>query len=85
VASVDVVVPSYQYGRYLRDCVRSVLTQDVSDLRVLIIDNASTDDSVEVARRLAAEDDRVEVVARPRNLAWRAPAISGRTHRIMKE
>ena len=77
MASVDVVVPSYQYGRYLRDCVRSVLMQDVSDLRVLIIDNASTDDSVEVARRLAAEDDRVEVVARPRNLGPHASYNEG--------
>ncbi len=68
MASMDGVVPSYQYGRYLRECVRSVLAQDVADLRVLIIDNGSTDDSVEVAHRLAAADGRVEVVARPRNL-----------------
>ncbi|MBP2300846.1 glycosyltransferase family 2 protein [Azospirillum picis] len=77
MASVDVVVPSYQYGRYLRGCVTSVLTQDIADLRVLIIDNASTDDSVEVARRLAAEDRRVEVLARPRNLGPHASFNDG--------
>ena len=66
--SVDVVVPSYQYGRYLRACVESVLNQGIQDLRVLIIDNASTDDSVEVARELVAEDRRVELIARPQNL-----------------
>ncbi|HLO78214.1 MAG TPA: glycosyltransferase family A protein [Magnetospirillum sp.] len=64
MGSVDVVVPCYQYGRFLRQCVTSVLDQDVPALRVLIIDNASTDDSVEVARQLAAEDRRVQVVAR---------------------
>ncbi|AGK57590.1 hyaluronan synthase [Hyphomicrobium denitrificans 1NES1] len=46
----------------MRDCVSSILSQDVENLRVLIIDNGSTDDSVDVARRLAAEDDRVHVV-----------------------
>jgi glycosyltransferase involved in cell wall biosynthesis len=67
MASIDVAVPCYQYGRYLRDCVTSVLSQEIQDVRVLIIDNASTDDSVEVARQLAVEDRRVEVVAHPTN------------------
>jgi glycosyltransferase involved in cell wall biosynthesis len=65
--TVDVVVPCYQYGRFLRECVRSVLTQDLPVSRVLIIDNGSSDDSVEVANQLAAEDCRVEVIAHPRN------------------
>ena len=77
MASVDVVVPSYQYGRYLRGCVTSVLRQDIADLRVLIIDNASTDGSVEIARQLAAEDCRVEVLARPRNLGPHASFNDG--------
>jgi glycosyltransferase involved in cell wall biosynthesis len=68
MTSVDVVVPCYQYGRFLRDCVASVLRQGVNDLRVLIIDNASTDNSLEVARQLGAEDSRIEVRARQRNL-----------------
>lgn len=72
MASVDVAVPCYQYGRYLRGCVTSVLRQEIQDLRVLIIDNASTDDSVEVARQLAAEDRRVAVVAHPTNLGQHA-------------
>ena len=76
-AGVDVVVPCYQYGRFLRDCVRSVLGQGIRDIRVLIIDNASTDDSVEVAQQLAAEDPRVELVARPRNLGPHASFNEG--------
>jgi glycosyltransferase involved in cell wall biosynthesis len=72
MASVDVGIPCYQYGRYLRDCVTSVLTQDIADLRVLIIDNASTDDSLEVARQLAAEDPRIEVIAHQKNLGSHA-------------
>lgn len=77
MASVDVVVPNYQYGRYLATCVGSVLSQDVDDLRVLIIDNASTDDSAEVARRLGAEDSRVEVVVHRRNLGQHASFNEG--------
>jgi glycosyltransferase involved in cell wall biosynthesis len=76
-AGVDVVVPCYQYGRFLRDCVTSVLAQGIADVRVLIIDNASTDDSVEVAQQLVAEDPRVELVARPRNLGPHASFNEG--------
>lgn len=63
MASVDVVIPCYNYGRFLGDCVASVLAQESVQLRILIIDNASTDDSLNVARELAASDDRVEVLA----------------------
>src|SRR5262245_6959171 len=57
---VDVIVPCYNYGRYLNECVRSILSQEGVDVRVLIIDDASPDDSAEVAARLAAADSRVE-------------------------
>jgi glycosyltransferase involved in cell wall biosynthesis len=69
---VDVAVPCYQYGHYLRACVTSILEQDYPHLRVLIIDNASTDDSLAVARSLAAQDSRVEVIAHPVNLGHHA-------------
>ncbi len=66
--SIDVAIPNYNYGRYLRQCVESVLNQEGVDLRVLIIDNASTDNSVEIAQDLAANDRRIEIVARQKNL-----------------
>lgn len=76
MASVDVVIPCYQHGCFLRDCVSSVLAQGV-DVRVIIIDNASTDGSAEIARRLAAEDGRIEVVLRDVNLGPHASFNEG--------
>jgi GT2 family glycosyltransferase len=74
---VDVLVPNYQYGRYLPECISSILDQGVSDLRILIIDNASTDGSVDIARQLAAKDSRIEVRARRRNLGFQASVNEG--------
>lgn len=74
---IDVVIPSYNYARYLGPCVRSVLSQDVDHLRVLIVDNASSDDSVAVARAIAAEDRRVELLLRPENLGPHASFNAG--------
>src|SRR4051794_39820558 len=66
--SIDVIIPCYNADRFLAQCIQSVLSQNVDDLRIVVIDNASTDDSVEVARRFAAEDSRVEVICHARNL-----------------
>jgi glycosyltransferase involved in cell wall biosynthesis len=57
---VDVVVPCYNYGRYLRECVKSVLDQEDVKVRVLVIDDASPDNTPEVAAQLVAEDPRVQ-------------------------
>jgi glycosyltransferase involved in cell wall biosynthesis len=65
-SSVDVFVPCYRYGKFLRECVASILAQDVP-VRVLIIDDASPDDSAEVAAELALKDDRVSVVRHTTN------------------
>jgi glycosyltransferase involved in cell wall biosynthesis len=70
--TIDIAVPCYNYGRFLNDCIASVLAQKILKLRILIIDNASTDHSAEIAQQLAAKDRRVEVVRHSRNLGQHA-------------
>ena len=60
-ARVSVIIPAYNYGRYLESCLTSVLSQTGVALEVLVVDDASTDDTREVAQRIAATDGRVEV------------------------
>jgi glycosyltransferase involved in cell wall biosynthesis len=68
MSSVSVVIPCYNYGYFLPEAVSSALdNQDGIDVRVLIIDDASTDDSANVARQIAARDSRVEVSVHPAN------------------
>jgi glycosyltransferase involved in cell wall biosynthesis len=64
---VDVVVTSYNYGDMLEASVRSVLAQEGVEVRVLIRDDASTDSTEMVGRRLAAEDARVSYMRNPVN------------------
>jgi len=59
---VSVVIPCYNYGHFLPDAISSALDdQPDSDVRVLVIDDASTDDSAGVAAKIAAADPRVQV------------------------
>jgi len=58
--SVTIGVPVYNGARYLADCLDSLLAQDHSEFRVLIADNASSDDTREIAQRYAAGHPRVK-------------------------
>jgi glycosyltransferase involved in cell wall biosynthesis len=68
MASVDVVVPCYKYAHYLPFCVNSILTQRGVDVRVLILDDVSPDNTPEVGKALAAADPRVEYRRNEKNL-----------------
>jgi glycosyltransferase involved in cell wall biosynthesis len=59
MSRVDVFIPCYKYAHFLRACVQSVLSQQGVDVRVLILDDASPDDTPAVGAELA-RDPRVE-------------------------
>lgn len=48
---VSVLIPNYNYGHYLGQCLDSVLSQTYSNIEVIVRDNASTDNSFEVAMK----------------------------------
>lgn len=81
---IDIAIPCYNYGHFLRDCVASTLSQEIPNLRFLIIDNASTDDSVEIAQQLAADDRRVQVAVHRRNLGPHASFNEGVDERQLR-
>jgi hypothetical protein len=61
MSGVSVIVPCYNYGRHLAQCLDSVLSQEGVDVSVLVIDDCSTDDSRLEAERLATLHPAVEV------------------------
>ncbi|MCU1308777.1 MAG: glycosyl transferase [Acidobacteriaceae bacterium] len=67
MSSVDVIVPCYRYGHLLTECVHSALNQAGTDVRVLIIDDASPDNTADVANELVRNDTRVSFVRHTSN------------------
>lgn len=65
---MDVIIPCYRYGHFLRECVESVLTQSGPTVRILIIDDASPDDTAEIAEDLACRDERVRFLKHVSNM-----------------
>lgn len=64
---VTVVIPCYNYGRFLAPCLASVLDSEGLDVDAIIVDDASPDGSVAVAREFAERDPRVRVIAHSTN------------------
>ena len=64
---VSVIIPCYNYGHFLPESVGSVLSQEGVDVEVVIVDDASKDDSAAVAEAFAARDPRVRVVRHTTN------------------
>lgn len=64
---VSVVIPCYNYRRYLPDAVSSALDQDGLDVDVLVVDDASRDGSAELARELARADSRIDTLVHEQN------------------
>ncbi|NJR57502.1 MAG: glycosyltransferase [Cyanobacteria bacterium CRU_2_1] len=58
---VSIVLPSYNYARYLDERIQSVLNQTYTDFELIIVDDASTDNSLEVIHKYV-QDSRVKTL-----------------------
>jgi hypothetical protein len=70
---VSIVVPNYNGAEYLNEALMSILTQDYSPLEVIVIDGASTDDSIQI----------LESISDPR-LRWISERDGGLPHALNK-
>lgn len=65
IPKVSVMIPVYNAERYLADAMRSVLAQTFTEFELIVVDDGSTDDSLEILRSFEGCDERVQVISRP--------------------
>lgn len=65
---VSVAITNYNYGRFIARAIRSVLKQTFEDIEIIVVDNASTDNSVEIVRSFMDADPRIRLVVNPENI-----------------
>lgn len=56
---VSIIIPVYNTSLFLERCLESVLDQDLEEIEVLVIDDASTDHSYQILERFEAKDERI--------------------------
>ena len=65
VPLISVCMSVYNAERYIAEAVESILNQSYGDFEFLIIDDGSTDRSLDILRRYAARDSRIRLTSRP--------------------
>ena len=68
MARVNVSVPVYNGGEFLEECLACLKGQTFVDFRVVVFDNASTDNTRVIAEHFAETDRRFEVISRPKTI-----------------
>lgn len=59
---VSVVLPVYNVGKYLRQCMDSIVGQTLEEIEIICVDDGSSDDSPQILQEYARKDPRVRVI-----------------------
>lgn len=61
MTSISIIMPTYNSEKYIKAAIKSVQDQTLTDWELLIVDDASSDKTVEIAKQYAAIDNRIKV------------------------
>lgn len=61
--NASVVIPVYNNEKYINRCVESLLNQDTNEFEIIIVDDGSTDESLNICQRF--QSDRIKVFSKP--------------------
>lgn len=65
---VSIIIPSFNSQSYISKCLDSILGQNYSNLEIIVVDDASTDNTIEIIRKLAIQDKRINLISLPQNV-----------------
>lgn len=63
----SILIAQYNNGKYFKDCWDSIQNQSYQNYEVIIVDDASTDDSVQIINNIIADDSRVKIYKNEKN------------------
>ena len=59
-SKVSVIVPIYNAELYIDKCIQSIINQSMKDIEIILVDDGSTDKSVEISNKYAEKDKRIK-------------------------
>lgn len=65
---ISVIVTAYNDAKYLPKSLEALINQDLSEIEIICIDDASTDESVEVIKKYAKQDERISYIVNTENV-----------------
>ena len=59
---ISVIVPVYNAEKYLDKCVNSIINQKYTNLEIILVDDGSKDNSLDLCKKYAEKDNRIKVI-----------------------
>lgn len=59
---VSIIVPVYNVEQYLEECIESILNQTLEDIEIILVNDGSTDRSLEICERYQEKDNRIKLI-----------------------
>lgn len=61
---VSIVVPVYNVEKYLERCLNSLINQTLKEIEIIIVNDGSTDNSLEICEKFEKVDKRIKVYSK---------------------
>lgn len=62
---LSIIVPVYNVEKYLEKCIDSILNQDYKNFELILVNDGSTDRSLEICKRYLSADKRIKLINKP--------------------
>lgn len=60
---VSIIVPVYNVQEYIKDCINSIICQTYKELEIILVDDGSSDNSLQICKDMAQKDNRIVVLS----------------------
>ena len=60
---ISVLVPVYNAEKYIEKCIKSIINQTYKNIEIILIDDESKDDSLNIMKKMQKQDDRIKIIS----------------------
>ncbi|RDW97006.1 glycosyl transferase [Gardnerella vaginalis] len=65
--AISIVVPAYNKEPYIKQCMDSLINQTLKNIEIIVVDDASSDNTLQILRDYEKKDSRVKIIAKEHN------------------
>lgn len=60
---ISIIIPIYNCEKYLDECIKSIIAQTYFKIEIILVDDGSTDSSLEICRKYCKKDNRIKIIS----------------------
>lgn len=64
---VSIIITAYNSSKYIQESIKSAVRQSEVDIEIIVVDDGSIDDTVNLAQDLSANDERIRLYSQPQH------------------